>query len=160
MLLTVVIDMVLQKGDNIPVISLTDKNGEDFQLDRFTGIKPVVVYFYPKNFTSGCTLQACEFRDKYQDFVNLGAEVIAISSDSEFSHQRFAVKFALPFIFLSDPEKKARKAFGVKQRLFGLIPGRETFVFDKNGTLVMQYSDLSAAHHAVNALEVVRKISN
>lgn len=152
--------MTLKTGDIIPAVSLANKNGEVFRLDRFIGEKAVVIYFYPKNFTSGCTLQACEFRDKYQDFVDIGAEVIAISSDSEFSHTHFAEKFKLPFIFLSDPDKKARKAFGVKPGFLGLIPGRETFVFDKTGVLRMRFNNLNASKHAAKALDVVRNIQH
>lgn len=101
--------MALKTGDKVPSLSLKDKDGENFKIDKYRGEKAVVIYFYPKNFTSGCTSQACAFRDKYQEFQDLGAEVIAISSDSEFSHTRFSDKYKLPFVFLSDSKKKQEK---------------------------------------------------
>jgi thioredoxin-dependent peroxiredoxin len=119
----------MKEGDSIPHISLKDQSGNDFFLDNYKGQKAVVIYFYPKNFTPGCTMQACEFRDKYEEFKDLGAEVIGISSDTEASHARFVEKFKLPFIFLSDPDKKARKAFGVKAFFYGACarPGNLSF---------------------------------
>lgn len=150
--------MELKTGDTIPSITLKDKNGNLFDLDKFKGSQPVVVYFYPRNFTRGCTTEACDFRDQYQDFKELGAEVIAISSDSSESHNKFSQQYNLPFIFLSDENKVARKAFGVKASLFGMVPGRETFVFDKNGALRMRYNSLSASYHTSKALEVIREL--
>ena len=150
----------MKKGDHIPHISLNDKEGNNFAIDQYTGEKPVVIYFYPKNFTPGCTKEACEFRDRYQDFKDLGAEVIAISSDSETSHSKFSKKYNLPFIFLSDLDKVARNAFGVEASLFGIIPGRETFVFDKNGYLQMRYNNLNASQHTVKALKKVKSLQN
>lgn len=149
--------MGLKKGDLIPSIKLKDKDGNEFMLNKFRG-NPVVIYFYPRNFTPGCTAEACDFRDQYQDFKDLGAEVIAISSDSSKSHSKFSQQYNLPFIFLSDEDKEARKAFGVKSSLFGLVPGRETFVFDKNGTLRMRYNNLNASNHTSIALEKLREL--
>ncbi|HSP82223.1 MAG TPA: peroxiredoxin [Gillisia sp.] len=148
--------MTLQPGDTLPSISIKDKDGKLFNLDTLKG-KALVIYFYPKNFTPGCTTEACEFRDKYEDFKELGAEVVAISSDSEASHRKFADQYKLPFIFLSDPDKVARKAFGVKSSLMGIVPGRETFVFDKKGVLKMRYNNLSAAHHTTKALRALKE---
>lgn len=151
--------MELKQGDRIPSVKLKDKDGNDFEVDKFAGSRPVVIYFYPRNFTPGCTTEACDFRDQYQDFKDLGAEVIAVSSDSVESHQKFSRQYNLPFIFLSDENKEARKAFGVKSSLFGLVPGRETFVFDKSGILRMKYNNLSASHHTSNALEKLRALA-
>lgn len=148
--------MGIQIGDSIPSITLKDKDGKDFNLAALKGKKALVVYFYPKNFTPGCTMQACEFRDKYEEFKDLGAEVIGISSDSQASHERFTEKFKLPFIFLSDEDKAARTAFGVKGALLGFVPGRETFVFDKQGILRMRYNNLRAAAHTGKALEELK----
>ena len=150
--------MALKNGDVIPSVKLKDKDGNDFELDHFKGSKAVVIYFYPRNFTPGCTAEACDFRDQYQDFKDLGAEVIAISSDSAESHNKFSQQYKLPFIFLSDENKEARKAFGVKSSLFGIIPGRETFVFDKDGVLKMRYNSLSATHHTSRALETLKDL--
>jgi thioredoxin-dependent peroxiredoxin len=149
----------MKKGDSLPHLSLKDSAGKDFFLDKYVGKKAVVIYFYPKNFTPGCTMQACEFRDKYEEFKDLGAEVIGISADTEESHARFVEKFKLPFVFLSDPDKKGRKALGVQSSLMGLVPGRETFLFDKEGKLQMRYNNLKAAHHTEKALEKLKSLS-
>ena len=152
--------MALKEGDVIPSVKLKDKEGNEFQLDKFKESNPVVIYFYPRNFTPGCTTEACDFRDQYQDFKDLGAEVIAISSDSSESHIKFSRKYNLPFIFLSDENIKARNAFGVKSSMFGLLPGRETFVFDKNGILQMKYNNLSAAGHTSKALRKLKELAS
>lgn len=152
--------MQLKKGDAVPSITLKDQYKKPFDLESLKGEKPFVIYFYPKNFTPGCTKEACEFRDKYQDFKDLGAEVIAISGDSEASHEKFVNQYNLPFIFLSDKHKEARKAFGVKSSLLGLIPGRETFVFDKEGLLQMRYNSLDASQHTSKALEKLKNLEN
>ena len=151
--------MILQPGDTLPSVSINDKDGKLFSLDSLKG-KALVIYFYPKNFTPGCTTEACEFRDKYEDFKDLGAEVVAISSDTEASHRKFVDQYNLPFIFLSDPDKMARKAFGVKSSLLGIVPGRETFVFDKTGVLKMRYNNLSAAQHTTKALLALKEMEN
>ncbi len=149
--------MSLKKGDIIPSVKLKDQDDNDFAIDKYKGSNPVVIYFYPRNFTPGCTTEACDFRDQYQDFRDLGAEVIAISADSAESHRKFSSQYNLPFIFLSDENKVARKAFGVKSSLFGLIPGRETFIFDKSGALRMRYNNLSASNHTSIALEKLKE---
>jgi len=152
--------MNLNIGDKIPSFSLTDSNGNAHQHDKYVGEKVVVIYFYPKNFTPGCTKEACDFRDSYEQFKDLGAEVIGISSDSEKSHQNFKKKYNLNYTFLSDSTGEIRKKFGVKNHLLGLIPGRETFVFDKKGTLRLKFNSLNAKHHMEKALEAVKKINH
>lgn len=151
---------MLKKGDAVPSITLKDQYEKPFDLGNLKGEKPFVIYFYPKNFTPGCTKEACEFRDKYQDFKDLGAEVIAISADSEVSHERFVNEYNLPFIFLSDTQKKARKSFGVQTSLWGLIPGRETFVFDQEGNLRMRFKSLDASQHPSKALQMLKELEN
>ena len=94
--------MALKVGDKIQNFAAIDTNGDTFHSDTIVGKKPVVIYFYPKDDTPGCTIQACTFRDKYEDFKALGAEVIGISSDGLKSHQKFASRYKLPFILLSD----------------------------------------------------------
>jgi peroxiredoxin Q/BCP len=123
------------------------------------GVKPVVLYFYPKDDTAGCTAQACSFRDQYEDFKDLGAEVIGISSDSVTSHQKFATQHQLPFILLSDSDKKLRKLFGVPSGLLGLIPGRVTYVADKNGIIKLIFDSMMPTNHISNALKAVKKMS-
>ncbi|MEH6408512.1 MAG: peroxiredoxin, partial [Leeuwenhoekiella sp.] len=119
-----------------------------------------VIYFYPKNFTPGCTKEACSFRDSYADFKALGADILGVSSDNTNSHARFADKYSLPFTMLSDPGGKIRKKFGVKSDLLGLIPGRETFIFDKQGKLVLRYNSLKAQSHITKAMEAVKNLNN
>ena len=147
----------MKLGDKVPDLELKDQNGEKFSFRELIGKKAFVVYFYPKDFTPGCTKEACSFRDSYQDFQELGAEVIGISSDSPKSHSKFAEKYRLPYIFLSDEDKMARKKFGVKANLLGLLPGRETFVFDKQGKLLHKFNNMNAKRHMPEALTVLKK---
>lgn len=147
-----------QLGVLAPDFELKDQNGETFRLSEHIGKAPIVLFFYPKDFTPGCTAEACAFRDSYEQFTDAGALVVGISSDSPGSHRRFAEKHRLPFTLLSDPGKKARKSFGVDNRLFQLLPGRETFVIDTSGTIVMNFKALSAYGHVSKALEAVRKL--
>ncbi len=150
--------MALQIGDKIPNFTTKDNNGNDFYSESIIGIKPVVIYFYPKDNTPGCTAQACSFRDQYEDFKDLGAEVIGISSDSIASHEKFIQKYKLPFILLSDSDKKIRNLFGVKANLFGLLPGRVTYVADKNGIVQLVFDSMMASNHIPKALEIITKI--
>ncbi|HWR93635.1 MAG TPA: peroxiredoxin [Flavobacterium sp.] len=150
--------MTLQVGDKIPYFTALDNNGDHFDSDSIIGKKPVVIYFYPKDNTPGCTAQACGFRDQYEDFKNLGAEVIGISNDSIASHEKFIQKYKLPFILLSDSDKKIRNLFGVKANLFGLLPGRVTYVADKNGIIQLVYDSMKASNHIPKALEIITKI--
>jgi peroxiredoxin Q/BCP len=148
--------MALQVGDTIPNFSAIDTNGATFESESIIGKKPVVIYFYPKDDTPGCTIQACTFRDKYEDFKSFGAEVIGISSDSLSSHQKFASRYKLPFILLSDFDKKIRTQFGVPNDLLGLIPGRATYVIDKNGVVQLIFDSTSSKIHIEKALEILK----
>ena len=150
--------MELKVGDTIPNFTAKDTNGADFDSATVVGHKPLVIYFYPKDNTPGCTAQACSFRDQYEDFKDLGAEVIGISSDSVSSHQQFTRQFKLPFILLSDSDKKIRKLFGVPTGMFGLIPGRVTYVTDKNGVVQMIFDSMLATKHIPKALEAIKKL--
>ncbi|TRO65393.1 peroxiredoxin [Christiangramia sabulilitoris] len=150
----------MKRGEKVPDLRLMDQDGENFDFKSLVGEKSFVVYFYPKDFTPGCTKEACSFRDRYEDFKDLGAEVIGISGDSFRSHAKFAKRYDLPYIFLSDPDKKAREAFGVKPNLLGLLPGRETFVFDKNGKLLHRFNNMNANKHMPEALKILKKNQN
>ena len=144
-------------GDIAPDFELKDKDGNRVKLSGFRGEKSVVVYFYPKDETPGCTAQACSFRDSYEDFKEAGAEVIGISSDGSGSHTGFAENHRLPFILLSDPIGKARKAYGAYD-LFGMIPGRVTFVIDKQGKVIHKFdSQLSPKKHIQESLNILKK---
>ena len=146
----------MKLNDTLKPFTATDQNGNTFDISQYLGKKPLVIYFYPKNFTPGCTAEACSFRDNYQDFQDLGAEVIGISGDSESSHKRFAKKHNLPFTLLSDKSGKLRKQFGVKKSLLGLLPGRETFIFDVDAKLILKFNSLDAKPHIRKALKVLK----
>ena len=148
--------MELKVGDVIPHFVAKDSNGNDFDSNDYVGKQSLVIYFYPKDDTPGCTTQACTFRDQYQDFKDLGAEVIGISSDSVQSHLKFQSKFNLPFILLSDNDKKIRKAFGVSKDFLGLIDGRTTYVVDAKGIIQLVFDSTSAKSHIKNALEILK----
>ena len=150
--------MTLQIGDKIPEFIAKDSFGNDFDSLSIVGKKPVVLYFYPKDNTPGCTAQACSFRDQYEDFKDLGAEVVGISSDSTASHEKFAQRYNLTFTLLSDNDKKIRKLFGVKPDLFGLIPGRVTYVADQNGIIQLVFDSMNATSHIPKALETIKKM--
>ncbi|MDI5950646.1 peroxiredoxin [Flavobacterium yafengii] len=150
--------MGLKVGDTIPNFKAKDANGNDFDSQNIVGKKPLVIYFYPKDNTPGCTAEACSFRDQYEDFKDLGAEVIGISSDSVSSHQQFSEQYKLPFILLSDNDKKIKTLFGVPSGLFGLLPGRVTYVTDKNGVIQMIFDSMLATKHIPKALQAIQKL--
>jgi thioredoxin-dependent peroxiredoxin len=149
--------MALQVGDKIPNFKAKDSAGNEFDSTSIVGLKPVVFYFYPKDNTPGCTAQACSFRDQYEDFKDLGAEVVGISSDSVSSHEKFAKRYKLPFLLLSDNNKKLRNLFGVKTNLFGLLPGRVTYVADKDGIIQLIFDSMNATSHIPKVLTLLRK---
>ena len=148
--------MSIQIGDKLPHFTAVKQDGTAFDSNSIQN-KPVVIYFYPKDNTPGCTTQACSFRDAYQDFQDLGAEVIGVSSDSVSSHQNFQQKHKLPFILLSDSDRKLRKLFGVPTALFGLIPGRVTYVFNASGKAIYIFDNMSAKNHIIKALDSIKK---
>jgi len=150
--------MALRVGDKVPFFEGKTQTGEDFKWSDYVG-KPLVVYFYPKDNTPGCTTQACSFRDQYQDFQDLGAEVIGVSGDSEDSHDKFAKKHNLPFLLLSDVNRKIRTLFGVPSHFFGLLPGRVTYIIDKEGKVVLIFNSIKAANHIPTALEAIQKMN-
>ena len=148
--------MAIQIGDKLPSFKAAKQDGTTFESASIQH-KPVVIYFYPKDFTPGCTTQACSFRDAYQDFQDLGAEVIGVSGDSATSHQNFQQKYKLPFILLSDTDRKLRRLFGVPNALFGLLPGRVTYVFDAKGYCIYIFDSISAKNHITKALDAIKK---
>lgn len=106
--------------------------GDNVALSEFFGKKNVVLYFYPKDETPGCTREACSFRDSYEDLTNLGAEVLGVSGQSVASHKSFATHYGLPFVLLSDVDNAVRKLYGVPSSM-GILPGRVTYIIDKQG---------------------------
>jgi peroxiredoxin Q/BCP len=148
----------LSAGSQAPDFSLPDQHGKAVSLSDFRGNKNVVVYFYPKDDTPGCTKEACMFRDQYTAFTDVGAEVIGISSDSEKSHKAFAEKYRLPFSLLSDKGAEVRTAFGVPATL-GLLPGRVTYVIDKAGVIRLAFnSQINATQHVDEALSILKSL--
>ncbi|HYL22528.1 MAG TPA: peroxiredoxin [Gemmatimonadales bacterium] len=142
-------------GDRAPDFTLPDQTGTPVRLRDLLGRTTVVLYFYPKDQTPGCTIEARAFRDSYGSFAEAGAEVVGISSDSVASHRRFATKEALPFLLLSDRGGAVRELYGVENTL-GILPGRVTFVIDTAGVVRHVYSSqLRATRHTREALEAV-----
>lgn len=148
-------------GSKLPSFSLKNQNSEQFYIADYIGKKNLVIYFYPKDDTPGCTAEACSFRDEYEDFKLLDAEVIGISADSPESHKNFATKHNLSFTLLSDNENKLRKLFGVPTNLFGLLPGRVTYIVDKNGVVIHIFnSQLNAKKHVSEAKKIINELNN
>ncbi|QDE93059.1 peroxiredoxin [Myxococcus xanthus] len=151
---------LLKQGDAVPDITLTGAGGQSVRLRDLVGQKVLVVYFYPKDDSPGCTAQACGLRDQYEDFVAAGAEVVGISGDSVGSHEGFAAKHRLPFKLLSDARGEAREAFGVSTSFLGLLPGRVTFVVDRSGIVRDSFeSQIRVGEHVRRALELVRALA-
>ncbi|OCB76523.1 peroxiredoxin [Flavobacterium crassostreae] len=150
--------MALKIGDRVPDFTSKTSTNSNFDSRDIIGQKVAVIYFYPKDNTAVCTAQACSFRDQYQDFKDLGAEVIGISADSIASHEEFAARHALPFVLLSDSDKKIKTLFGVPSALFGLLPGRVTYVVDKNGYIVLIFNSVLGNNHIVKALKAVKNL--
>ncbi len=141
-----------------PDFRLQSGDGGQVSLFDFKGRKNVVLYFYPRDETRGCTAEACSFRDSYEVFKDAGAEVIGISSDSPESHRSFAAHHRLPFILLSDIDTRVRKLYGVPSSL-GLVPGRVTYVIDKDGIVRHVFnSQLQPSRHVDEALRVLASI--
>jgi thioredoxin-dependent peroxiredoxin len=148
----------IQVGDKAPDFTLPSQSGEPVQLSGRLGEKVVVLYFYPKDETPGCTTEACAFRDSHEVFTEAGAEVIGVSSDSVDKHASFASHHQLPFTLLSDSGGKVRKTYGVPATL-GLLPGRTTYVIDRAGTVRYVFSSqLNVGRHVEDALSVVQKL--
>jgi peroxiredoxin Q/BCP len=150
----------LNIGDQLPYFELENQSGNLIKSSDLIG-KPLVIYFYPKDDTPGCTTEACSFRDSYEDFIELGATVLGISSDSVESHKKFSQKYRLPFTLLSDTKSAVRKLFSVPKSFLGLLPGRVTYVFDKEGKLRFMFdSQLNLNGHIKSALSQLKIIVN
>ncbi len=142
-----------------PEATFMKSDGSQVALSQLVGPKTLVLYFYPKDHTAGCTAEACSFRDAYEDFQTAGAEVVGVSADDAATHKGFKGKYKLPFTLLTDPSGAAAKAMGVKKTL-GLLPGRVTFVIDRKGQVVHKFdSQLMATKHVSEALEIVKKLA-
>ncbi len=148
-------------GSQLPEFTLKDDNGADYSPSQWLGNKYVVIYFYPKDDTPGCTKESCSFRDNKAEFDELDAVIIGISGDGEKSHKSFKEKYNLSYTLLSDTNKVARKMFGVPTTLMGLIPGRVTYIFDKNGKCIeVINSQTNPEKHIYESIEKIRTHSN
>ena len=148
----------LRVGQEAPDFTLPDRDGKMVRLSEFRGRKAVVLYFYPKDNTPGCTKESCAFRDSYQDFLDAGAEVIGVSGDDSSSHERFATKYNLPFVLLSDRGGQVRAKYGVPATL-GLLPGRVTFVIDRDGIVRHTFnSQFQPTQHIAEAITALRHL--
>lgn len=143
----------LKVGDRAPDFSATTQDGKTVRLSDYLGKRALVLYFYPRDGTPICTKEACAFRDSYELFVEAGADVIGVSSDTRESHLAFVQKHNLSFPLISDSEGALRKAFEVPKTL-GLFPGRVTYVIDKEGIIRQIFSaQLAANEHVLQALK-------
>jgi len=143
-------------GDPAPGFNLESGSGQKVSLSDYRGKRSVILYFYPKDETIGCTREACGFRDSYEVFKELGGEVIGVSSDTVDSHRRFAEHHQLPFTLLSDPEKELRKLYGVPSTL-GFLPGRVTYIIDRQGIVRHIFrSQTRAEEHVKEAIRFLR----
>lgn len=148
-------DNKLQTGDYLPHFIMKDENYQPINISSRKG-KFLVLYFYPKDDTPGCIKEACSFRDSFQDLVDGGALVYGVSSDNPASHALFKAKYHLPFSLLSDTSGELRKLLGVPNSLFGLFPGRATYIFDPEGRLVKVFnSQLLPEKHVKEAMKII-----
>lgn len=146
-------------GDVAPDFTLFDQHGAPVSLSDTLKQRAVVLYFYPKDDTPGCTAEACSFRDQYTVFTDAGAEVIGVSSDDVDDHKAFADKYRLPFRLLADVGAKVRASYGVRKTL-GLLDGRVTFVIDRTGVVRHVFSSqIRPKKHVEEALQIIRDIN-
>ncbi|WP_033826414.1 thioredoxin-dependent thiol peroxidase [Bacillus andreraoultii] len=152
--------MTVSIGEQVSDIELLASNGEKVKLSDFRG-KHVVLYFYPKDMTPGCTTEACTFRDYHDDFTNLNAVILGVSADPLEKHQKFIDKHGLPFLLLVDDEHKLCEQFGVwkEKNVFGKIGfgiERSTFIIDEEGTLVKEWRKVKVQGHVEEALQYIK----
>jgi peroxiredoxin Q/BCP len=149
----------IQIGDMIPEFTLPDQDGKLCDIKNVIGTKKLVIYFYPKDDSPGCTKEACYFRDLFEVFKEADAEIIGISGQSVASHKKFAAKYRLSFTLLSYAGNKIRKLFGVPTSAFGILPGRVTYVADRAGKVVYIFnSQVQAERHVDEALKILKEL--
>ena len=152
------------EGMQAPQFTLQNEKGEKVSLSDFEGKKYVILYFYPKDLTPGCTTQACDFRDAYQDFSNLNAVILGVSPDDEASHQKFIEKKGLPFSLLVDDKHEVAEKYGVwnLKKMFGkeyMGIERSTFLIDPTGTVVKEWRKVKVAGHIEEALSTLEQLT-
>lgn len=150
--------MTTTTGSLAPLAHFVRADGTSVSLAELVGPRTLVLYFYPKDETPGCTAEACSFRDAYEDFVAAGADVVGVSADDADSHRDFKARHRLPFTLVSDPDGSAARALGVKKTL-GLFAGRVSFVIDRQGVIRHRFeSQLQVKKHVAEALALVRSL--
>lgn len=150
---------ILQPGDKAPTIEAKNQHGETVSLSDYKG-KKVILYFYPKDNTPGCTTEACNFRDNYQSLLDEGFEVIGVSTDSEQSHQKFIAKYELPFTLLADEDQKIVEDYGVwvEKNMYGrkyMGTARTTFVIDEEGTILHIVKKVDSKNATLQVMELL-----
>ena len=146
-------------GSTVPAFSLKDQFGKDFDIESVKGKKNLVIYFYPKDDSPGCTKEACSFRDQFEVFSDADALIIGISAQSVKSHLEFANKYRLNYTLLSDEGNNVRKLFDVPTNLFGLLPGRVTYIVNKAGKVVFIFnSQMQAEKHIEEAIRILKEL--
>ncbi|MED2974454.1 thioredoxin-dependent thiol peroxidase [Fictibacillus sp. B-59209] len=153
--------MTVTTGEKAPDFTLPASNGENVKLSDFQG-KNVVLYFYPKDMTPGCTTQACDFRDKHDEFKDLDAVILGVSTDPMARHEKFIDKYGLPFLLLADEEHEAAELFGVwkLKKNFGkeyMGIERSTFILDKEGNVVKEYRKVKVKEHIDEVLTYIKE---
>ncbi len=151
----------IKEGDKAPMFKGKDQDGKWISLDDFKG-KKVVLYFYPKDDTPGCTAEACNLRDNYESLLSEGFAIVGVSPDDEISHSKFRTKYELPFSLIADPEKSIIQAYGVwgeknnyGKKTMGVI--RSTFIIDENGYILRIIGKVNTADHTQQILQVLAK---
>ena len=152
---------MIKEGNKAPDFSATDQNGNKIKLSSFKGKKNVVLYFYPKDMTPGCTTEACDFRDQFKKFKN--TEILGVSIDSPERHQKFIEKYELPFTLISDVDQKVVNKYGVWQekklygrKFMGIV--RSTFIIDKSGVVRKIFPKVKVKGHIDEVLEVLKEL--
>jgi peroxiredoxin Q/BCP len=149
----------IEVGSKVPQFSLPDQNGNLFSISSVLGKKNLVIYFYPKDDSPGCTKEACSFRDSFEVFNEADAVIIGISGQSVESHKNFAEKYHLSFTLLSDDGNKIRELFGVPVNFLGMIPGRVTYIVDKSGKIIYVFdSQTQPTKHVEEALRILKNL--
>jgi thioredoxin-dependent peroxiredoxin len=151
--------LTIKVGDKAPDFTLPSQMGDNVKLSEYIGKKNIVLYFYPKDESPGCTKEACSFRDSYQQFADLGAEVLGVSGQSIESHVEFATHYGLPFLLLSDKDNKIRELYGVPSTM-GILPGRVTYIIDKKGVVRHIFnSQTHAEQHVEEAKRTLEQLA-
>lgn len=149
--------MSLQKGDKCPIFQLKNQFDQMVDITDYLGKQNIVIFFYPKDETPGCTKEACAFRDDFEEFLKYDCVLFGVSSDSVQKHLSFSSNHNLPYNLLADENKAVRKLFGVPGNLFGLIPGRVTYIINKNGSIEEIFnSQTNPIGHISSALETLK----